>query len=199
MGYPLSMPNINAGAGKNGVPNIFGKGFLAVKTNSMDASSEALISLKADYKNYKIKQFKAGDLVVVSILNDNTLLRIVGNTESKEMLEGMLQKYASILDGTCDFETLKNDSVKRQRNMVKIAVNHSSWLANCFSDFYESHKDDDVCFCIHADTTSNIINRIRLMEDEVGFVYVFPDTRLQFEYELKKYLVNVICTHHFYA
>ncbi|MCR4830799.1 MAG: LysR family transcriptional regulator [Pseudobutyrivibrio sp.] len=86
-----------------------------------------------------------------------------------------------------DFETLKNDSVKRQRNMVKIAVNHSSWLANCFSDFYESHKDDDVCFCIHADTTSNIINRIRLMEDEVGFVYVFPDTRLQFEYELKKY------------
>ena len=71
--------------------------------------------------------------------------------------------------------------------MVKIAVNHSSWLANCFSDFYESHKDDDVCFCIHADTTSNIINRIRLMEDEVGFVYVFPDTRLQFEYELKKY------------
>lgn len=86
-----------------------------------------------------------------------------------------------------DFETLKNDSVKRQRNMVKIAVNHSSWLANCFSDFYERHKDDDVCFCIHADTTSNIINRIRLMEDEVGFVYVFPDTRLQFEYELKKY------------
>ena len=43
-----------------------------------------------------------------SILNDNTLLRIVGNTESKEMLEGMLQKYAIILDGTCDFEILKN-------------------------------------------------------------------------------------------
>ena len=43
-----------------------------------------------------------------NILSDKTLLRIVGNTESKEMLEGMLKRYASILDGTCDFETLKN-------------------------------------------------------------------------------------------
>jgi hypothetical protein len=25
------------------------------------------------------------------------------------------------------------------------------------------------------------------MEDEVGFIYVFPETKLQFEYELKKY------------
>ena len=89
-----------------------------------------------------------------------------------------------------DFESLKADSIKRQRNMVKISANHSSWLANCFSKFYELHKNDDVCYCIHADTTSHIINRIRLMEDEVGFVYIFPDTRLQFEYELKKYQLS---------
>ena len=74
--------------------------------------------------------------------------------------------------------------------MVKISANHSSWLANCFSDFYELHKDLDVCYSFHADTTPNIINRIRLMEDEVGFVYVFPEIRLQFEYELKKYQLN---------
>ena len=79
---------------------------------------------------------------------------------------------------------------KRFHNMVKISANHSSWLANCFSDFYELHKDSDVCYSFHADTTPNIINRIRLMEDEVGFVYVFPEIRLQFEYELKKYQLN---------
>lgn len=86
-----------------------------------------------------------------------------------------------------DFASLETDSIKHQKNMVKISANHSSWLANCFSQFYELHKDEDVCYSFHADTTSNIVNRIRLMEDEVGFVYVFPETRLQFEYELKKY------------
>ena len=86
-----------------------------------------------------------------------------------------------------DFASLETDSIKHQKNMVKISANHSSWLANCFSQFYELHKDEDVCYSFHADTTSNSVNRIRLMEDEVGFVYVFPETRLQFEYELKKY------------
>lgn len=86
-----------------------------------------------------------------------------------------------------DFASLETDSIKHQKNMVKISANHSSWLANCFSQFYELHKDEDVCYSFHADTTSNIVNRIRLMEDEVGFVYVFPEIRLQFEYELKKY------------
>ena len=86
-----------------------------------------------------------------------------------------------------EFDSLKNSSLKRQKNMVRISANHSSWLANCFSEFYEQHREASACYCIHADTTSHIINRIRLMEDEVGFVYVFPNTRPQFEYELKKY------------
>ena len=86
-----------------------------------------------------------------------------------------------------DFASLETGSIKHQKNMVKISANHSSWLANCFSQFYELHKDEDVCYSFHADTTSNIVNRVRLMEDEVGFVYVFPEIRLQFEYELKKY------------
>lgn len=42
------------------------------------------------------------------VLSDKTLLRLISNHESKEFLEGMLQKLISIKDGTCDFETLKN-------------------------------------------------------------------------------------------
>lgn len=89
-----------------------------------------------------------------------------------------------------DFENLESLSMDNQKNMVKISTNHSSWVANCFSAFYEQHKDEDVCYSIHADTTHNIIERLRIMEDELGFVYVFPDTRLQFDYELKKYQLH---------
>ncbi|MCR5416305.1 MAG: LysR family transcriptional regulator [Pseudobutyrivibrio sp.] len=88
------------------------------------------------------------------------------------------------------FEQLQNDSRGEKRSVVKISANHSSWLANCFSDFYELHSKDDNCYSVHADTTHAIVDRIRLMEDEVGFIYIFPDERLQFEYELKKYQLN---------
>ena len=100
----------------------------------------------------------------------------------------MFHKKASSI--VAEFDELEADSSKSRRDMIRISANHSSWLANCFSDFYESYKDSNLCFCIHADTTSNILKRIRLMEDEVGFIYVFPDTRLQFEYELKKYQLS---------
>ena len=89
-----------------------------------------------------------------------------------------------------DFDVIQNESVSSKSQMVKISTNHSSWLANCFSKFYDMKRNSDLCYCIHADTTANIINRIRLFQDEVGFVYVFPDTKLQFEYELKKYNLN---------
>lgn len=88
-----------------------------------------------------------------------------------------------------EFEALESSSIDNN-NIVKISINHSSWLANCFSDFYELNKKENICYNIHTDTTHNIINRLRIMEDEVGFVYVFPDTKLQFEYEIKKYQLN---------
>ncbi len=45
---------------------------------------------------------------IENILADKDLLQLISFTESKELLEGKIQKLTSILDGTCDFETLKN-------------------------------------------------------------------------------------------
>ena len=52
----FSLMNINAGR-KNGIPNIFGNGYLRVLTNSMHVDESALNNLPEEYKNYKIKQF----------------------------------------------------------------------------------------------------------------------------------------------
>ncbi len=45
---------------------------------------------------------------IENILADKDLLQLISFTESKELLEGKIQKLTSILDGTCDFEILKN-------------------------------------------------------------------------------------------
>ncbi|SDZ88736.1 DNA-binding transcriptional regulator, LysR family [Pseudobutyrivibrio sp. ACV-2] len=85
-----------------------------------------------------------------------------------------------------DFDRLERDKGNLQRNVVRIGSIHSSWIANCFSDFYELHKDEDCCFYIHADSPQALVERLKLSEDEVGFIYIFPNTKTQIEYLIKK-------------
>ena len=56
--FIFSLMNINAGQ-KNGIPNIFGNGYLRVLSNSMDAD---INNLPEEYKSYKIKQFKTAEI-----------------------------------------------------------------------------------------------------------------------------------------
>ena len=77
--FLFSLMNINAGR-KHGIPNLFGKGYLVVLTDSMSAEES---KLPEQYKNYNIKQFRAyqaatsssaeykGDLLNVSMLDGN--------------------------------------------------------------------------------------------------------------------------------
>ncbi|MCR5467416.1 MAG: LysR family transcriptional regulator [Lachnospiraceae bacterium] len=92
-----------------------------------------------------------------------------------------------------EFDNLENESAGRKSNRIHIGMNHSSWLANCFSDFFKLHEDEDVCYCLHTDTTLDIVERVRMMVDEVGVVYVFPEDRMQFNYLLKKYQLKFEC------
>ena len=86
-----------------------------------------------------------------------------------------------------DFDRLESESSNNQNNVVRMGMNHSSWLSNCFSQFYDLHKDTEYSFFIHADSTQNLIERIRIADDEIAFIYVFPDSRPQMEYLIKKY------------
>ena len=83
--------------------------------------------------------------------------------------------YAKASDIVSQFETLESEKNDTGKDIVRIGMIHSSFLANCFSDFYGQRKYDNTCFYIHADSTINLIERLKLSEDEVSFIYVFPD------------------------
>ncbi|QFJ55397.1 LysR family transcriptional regulator [Pseudobutyrivibrio xylanivorans] len=91
-----------------------------------------------------------------------------------------------------DFDKLESENSNVQKNTVRIGMLHSSWIANCFSNFYEAHKNEDACFYVHADSTISLIERLKLSDDEVSFIYVFPDTRAQIEYLIKKYNLRFV-------
>lgn len=94
-----------------------------------------------------------------------------------QQARSLLEKIQKMEEENEDYET----------GVVRISTNPSSWFAEYFSEFYEQHKEAPIRYNIHTDTTLNIVQRMRKMEDEIGFVYVMPDDILQFEYELKKY------------
>ena len=39
-----------------------------------------------------------------------------------------------------DFDRLESESSNNQNNVVRMGMTHSSWLSNCFSQFYDLHE-----------------------------------------------------------
>lgn len=68
-----SIMNINAGSSNQGFPNLFGKGFLSVQSNSMTRDKTFTVSdeLQAEYDSYTIGEFAKGDLLNVDVFNVN--------------------------------------------------------------------------------------------------------------------------------
>ncbi len=60
----FSLMNINAGR-RNGIPNIFGNGYLRVLTPSMHVTENNKNNLPEEYNNYKIKQFNCSETETV--------------------------------------------------------------------------------------------------------------------------------------
>lgn len=65
----FSIMNINAGSKNGGFPNIFGKGFLSVQSDSMTRSG----TLPSEYDSYEIQGFTKGDLLYVKVLNNKNI------------------------------------------------------------------------------------------------------------------------------
>lgn len=91
-----------------------------------------------------------------------------------------------------EFDKLQSETENVHSNVVRIGMLHSSWIANVFSNFYEEHKDEDTCYYIHADSTYGLLERLRYSEDELSFIYIFPDTKPQLDYLINKYNLRFV-------
>ena len=153
-----SIMNINAG-GKGGIPNLFGKGYLSVQSDSMKASQT---TLPEEYKNYKVKSFQKGDLVNVDMLSkgqklnlktgdvitfwDNSLKaynthRIVYVTYDKKFVDKKTKAEYELTDDDKTTYPLLNGPVydatkgKTVYNADEnIEVNYDEYIANFLSD-----------------------------------------------------------------
>lgn len=73
-----------------------------------------------------------------------------------------------------------------EREELSIACNPSSWMSVCFTEFYQIHKDEDVCFQIMTASTEDVIRRCGSGQSDVGFVHMMEPQMLSFQYKLEK-------------
>ncbi len=71
-------------------------------------------------------------------------------------------------------------------NELLISTNPSSWMTAAFCEFYNSYKDQDVCFHIMTASTEDIIRRLSDGKDDIGFVYIPEPQMADFLYRLEK-------------
>lgn len=69
--FLFSLMNIRGGNGTENFPNIFGKGFLSVQSDSMERDETKKDKWPKAWENYKIGEINTGDLVNVDVFNKN--------------------------------------------------------------------------------------------------------------------------------
>lgn len=68
----FSIMNINAGSKNGGFPNIFGRGFLSVQSDSMTRTKNNS-KLPSSYDEYSVQEFRKGDLLLVKVVNSKNI------------------------------------------------------------------------------------------------------------------------------
>ena len=132
--------------------NALKNGDYSVFINNYEVLSNINSNIKDELDNIKffvqngvtsIPQMKEA---ISSILNDKELLRIVSNTESKEMMIGKLKKLESISNGEADFETLKNallNSDLDDEDIIAILTHEAQKTVSDEKKFLPSLEEDN--------------------------------------------------------
>ena len=67
-----------------------------------------------------------------------------------------------------------------------ISFNPSSWMAACFTEFYQKYQKEAVSFSLISASTEEVLKRCGSGLDDMGFVHMMEPQMLPFQYKLEK-------------
>ncbi len=88
-----------------------------------------------------------------------------------------------ILESMDELEMQKQPLAK---SSLSICFHPSSWFADTFVRYYESHKEDDLHYQVYAADTHEIVRRVKSRQDDMGFAYVMQNQLAVFQYFLSR-------------
>ena len=101
-------------------------------------------------------------------------------TPEGERAYGYVQK---ILENMDELEMQKQPLAK---NSLRVCFHPSSWFADTFVEYYETHKKDDLHYQVYAADTHEIVRRVKSRQDDMGFAYVMQNQLAAFQYFLSR-------------
>ena len=70
------------------------------------------------------------------------------------------------------------------KSSLSVCFHPSSWFADTFVEYYETHKKDDLHYQVYAADTHEIVRRVKSRQDDMGFAYVMQNQLAAFQYFL---------------
>lgn len=67
---------------------------------------------------------------------------------------------------------------------LNLSCNPSSWMANCFVDFYHLHEAENLHCQVHTGKMREILDRVHQYKDELGFIFVNERQENDLQYHL---------------
>ena len=159
----FSIMNINAGSTNGGFPNIFGKGFLSVQSNSMSEMQDPIHKLPEQYSAYPVAQFKKGDLLYADTLS------------SKDINSLHVGDVITFYDKTITYKDTKGKEI--------------NWALNSHRIVYIIYEDGSTSTVLNQSNTNSSVSSISVQGDysvqEKGLFDPTDSTKTSLNYTLQ--------------
>lgn len=73
-----------------------------------------------------------------------------------------------------------------EKDSLRVCFHPSSWFADVFVKYFETHKDQELHYEMYATDTQEIVKRVKARQDDMGFVYVMQNQLGAFQFFLSR-------------
>ncbi len=145
------------------------------KTGSFSQAAELLFTTQSNVSK-----------VIRSMEDDMRTQLFVRHAKGIELTPEGERAYTNarkILDSLAELEMQEQPL---EKDSLRVCFHPSSWFADAFVKYYESHKDQELHYEMYATDTQDIVKRVKSRQDDMGFVYVMQNQLGAFQFFLSR-------------
>ena len=145
------------------------------KTGSFSQAAELLFTTQSNVSK-----------VIRSMEDDMRTQLFVRHAKGIELTPEGERAYIHVQKILENMDELEMQESPLAKSSLCVCFHPSSWFADTFVKYYETHKGDDLHYQIYAADTHEIVKRVKSRQDDMGFAYVMQNQLAAFQYFLSR-------------
>ena len=140
------------------------------KTGSFSQGAELLFTTQSNVSK-----------VIRSMEDDMRTQLFVRHAKGIELTPEGERAYIHVQKILENMDELEMQESPLAKSSLCVCFHPSSWFADTFVKYYETHKGDDLHYQIYAADTHEIVKRVKSRQDDMGFAYVMQNQLAAFQ------------------